>query len=63
MINGCKPKVSGAFLKLQGDKTSQIILSENDLSQTSTVADISQEVPENALTQISDHNSVDTMNK
>ncbi|MBM3334726.1 hypothetical protein FJY63_08700 [Candidatus Sumerlaeota bacterium] len=52
LIRGCRPQVSGgAFLKLEGSETSNIVLTGNDLSGVGNVADVAGDVAKTALVQ------------
>jgi len=52
LIRGCRPQAAdGAFLKLEGGASRNIVLAANDLSGVATVAETAPEVPKNALQQ------------
>ena len=53
LISGCRPSApEGAFLRLEGDATRDVVLSGNDLSSVGAVVEAAPGVPKNALSQL-----------
>ena len=56
LIRGCRPQAgTDTFLKLQGSASKGVLLTANDLSRVSKVAEIAPNVPRTALSQPANH--------
>jgi hypothetical protein len=56
LIRGCRPQEgTGTFLNFQGPASKGVLLTANDLSRVSRIAEIAPNVPKTALSQLANH--------